>query len=378
MTPREPVAPQSSHGCAKCGRESNAISQAIGVCVDCLRKGGKEILRTAAAMHAENHERFGLPPAVPRSRGGVRCSVCVNRCSLADGQLGYCGVRKNIRGNLVERSGGPERAFVEWYHDHLPTNCVGDWVCPGGTGSGYPRYAHCKGAERGYKNLAVFYCACSFDCLFCQNWHFRRPENRDEPRSVEEMVDAVDETTACICFFGGDPTPQIQHAIKASEVAREKCKGKILRICWETNGSMDRGFLDRAAELSFESGGCVKFDLKAWNENVHIALTGVTNKRTLENFRHLVDLSLKRPDPPFLIVSTLLVPGYMDETEISGIAHFIAELNPAIPYTLLGCYPHFYMSDLPRTSWKDAQRCAEICQEAGLSRVRLVNPHLLW
>jgi pyruvate formate lyase activating enzyme len=141
---------------------------------------------------------------------------------------------------------------------------------------------------------------------------------------------------------------------------------------------MDRELLDQAARLSFESGGCVKFDLKAWNENVHVALTGVTNRRALENFRHLAALSLKRPDPPFLIASTLLVPGYIDENEVSALARFIASLNAAIPYTLLGFYPHFYMSDLPRTSWKHAQRCAEVCREAGLVRVKLGNPHLFW
>ena len=28
----------------------------------------------------------------------------------------------------------------------------------------------------------------------------------------------------------------------------------------------------------------LKFDLKAWNENLHRALTGLSNRRTLENF----------------------------------------------------------------------------------------------
>jgi pyruvate formate lyase activating enzyme len=362
--------------CGSCGKESDLISKAIGVCVECLRQGSEDVRETAIASHAANHEDYGLPPAVPRMRGGVKCSVCVNTCSPGKGELGYCGVRKNVQGELVELSGGKNNAFVEWYHDSLPTNCVGDWVCPGGSDAGYPEYSHCEGAERGYKNLAVFYCACSFDCLFCQNWHFRHPRNRERPHSAEELVAAVDDTTSCICYFGGDPTPQIDHAIGASELARRKREGHILRICWETNGSMNPRLLDKAAELSFVSGGCVKFDLKAWNENLHRALTGVTNRRTLENFRRLAALSLKRPDPPLLIASTLLVPGYVDETEISHLARFIAELNPAIPYTLLGYYPHFYMNDLPRSSWKHAHRCADICRDAGLLRVRLGNPHL--
>jgi hypothetical protein len=35
---------------------------------------------------------------------------------------------------------------LSWYKDPLPTNCVGDWVCAGGTGAGFPRHAHVESA----------------------------------------------------------------------------------------------------------------------------------------------------------------------------------------------------------------------------------------
>jgi hypothetical protein len=47
---------------------------------------------------------------------------------------------------------------------------------------------------------------------------------------------------------------------------------------------MAKSLLDEMVELALNSGGCIKFDLKAWDENLHIALTGITNKRTIENF----------------------------------------------------------------------------------------------
>ena len=84
-----------------------------------------------------------------------------------------------------------------------------------------------------------------------------------------------------------------------------------------------------------------------------------------------------RPVPPLLIASTLLVPGYIDEDEISSIAKFIASINPEIPYSLLGFYPHFYMSDLPVASKSLAQRCLIAAQEGGLKNVRIGNAHLL-
>jgi pyruvate formate lyase activating enzyme len=266
---------------------------------------------------------------------------------------------------------------VSWYYDPLPTNCVADWVCPGGTGAGYPQFAYSPQAERGYKNLAVFYQACSFDCLFCQNWHYRYWATRESKVNAQELVEAVDSRTACICYFGGDPTPQLPHALRASRLALARNRGRILRICWETNGSMHPALLRQAAELSLNSGGCIKFDLKAWSEELHIALCGMSNKRTLQNFRLLAEYIERRPSPPFLVASTLLVPGYIDKEEISGIAGFISSINPDIPYTLLAFHPQFMMSDLPTTSRRHAEECLAEAKAKGLKRVRLGNVHLL-
>jgi len=35
---------------------------------------------------------------------------------------------------------------------------------------------------------------------------------------------------------------------------------------------MGSGLLDKMIELSLNSGGCIKFDLKAWDENLHLVL----------------------------------------------------------------------------------------------------------
>jgi pyruvate formate lyase activating enzyme len=152
---------------------------------------------------------------------------------------------------------------------------------------------------------------------------------------------------------------------------------RILRICWETNGSMQAEFLFMMADLSLKSGGCIKFDLKAWDEGIHLALCGVTNQKTLDNFRMLAKWTEQRSEPPFLIASTLLVPGYVEEPEVEKIAGFISSLNPKIPYSLLAFYPQFYLNDLLTTSKSHALRCKAIAEKAGLKNVRIGNVHLL-
>jgi pyruvate formate lyase activating enzyme len=140
---------------------------------------------------------------------------------------------------------------------------------------------------------------------------------------------------------------------------------------------MHPALLRQAAEISLNSGGCIKFDLKAWNEGLHIALCGVSNKRTLENFQLLAEYAKRRPSPPFLVASTLLVPGYIDKQEVSQIAGFIASSNPDIPYSLLAFSPQFMMTDLPTTSRRHAEECLAEAKAQGLRRVRVGNVHLL-
>ncbi len=136
--------------------------------------------------------------------------------------------------------------------------------------------------------------------------------------------------------------------------------------------------LDRIVEIALVSGGCIKFDLKAWNESIHIALTGTSNRRTLENFERAALRISERPEVPLLVASTLLVPGYVDLEEVRNIARFIASLDPNIPYSLLAFHPDFLMDDLPTTSWEHMMSCYEAAKEAGLTIVHIGNRHLLW
>ncbi len=370
---------QSSYGasitCQRCGGKSPLISQAISLCQDCIREDFIQVLPLVEKAHSRAREPFDLAHKPPKVAKGRSCYLCANECRPGSRGKGYCGLRINRENKLVGATA--EKGNVSWYYDSLPTNCVAAWVCPGGTGAGYPRFAFSEGPEYDYKNLAVFYQACSFDCLFCQNWQYRYSATKGSKVDALDLAQAVDERTACICYFGGDPSPQMPHAIRASRLALERNKGRILRICWETNGSMHPALLRQAAELSLNSGGCIKFDLKAWSEELHIALCSVSNKRTLENFKMLSQYVRRRPSPPFLIASTLLLPGYIDNEEISQIAAFISSLSPDIPYALLAFHPQFMMNDLPPTSRRHAKECLEAAKAQGLTNVRLGNIHLL-
>jgi pyruvate formate lyase activating enzyme len=361
--------------CQICHNFAPEISKALGLCPDCIYREPKRSREIAINVHSISRKKWDLPGSAPRDPDGLACNLCVNQCRIPEGEQGYCGLRRNVGGRM--QGVGADRGNLSWYHDPLPTNCVGDWICAGGTGCGYPHYANREGPEYGYDNLAVFCQACTFNCLYCQNWQFRYQTHQIPEKKNTDLIKALTNKTACICYFGGDPTPQLPYLLKASTNAVEKKDDRILRICWETNGSMAGHLLNELAESALRTGGCIKFDLKAWDETLHRVLTGVTNRQTLKNFKKLAKRIPERPIPPLLIASTLLVPGYISPGEIERIAAFIKDIDPDIPYSLLAFYPQHEMHDMKPTSRKQAQECLDAAHRAGLKKVRIGNQHLL-
>ncbi len=135
--------------------------------------------------------------------------------------------------------------------------------------------------------------------------------------------------------------------------------------------------LDAAVQYSLDTGGCIKFDLKAFDDAIHQALTGVSNRRTLENFARAARRFAERPELPLVVASTLLVPGYVDPEEVRAIARYIASIDIRIPYALLAFAPNFYFHDLPCTSTAHALEAEAAARSAGLTNVRIGNRHLL-
>jgi pyruvate formate lyase activating enzyme len=329
--------------------------------LDCIRNQCQEALDITDVAHAAARHPFGLPERPPRTEEGRRCGLCVQDCVIGEGERGFCGLREVRNGKLHHLAGTPNRGLAHWYRDPLPTNCVADPICAGHT-------------QRGKHNLAVFYAACTVDCLFCQNWHFRETDLvRSDKITAQQLADAANPRTYCVCYFGGDPGSQMAHALATSHLLAQR--GVV--VCWETNGTAHPRLMDRALDLSLSTGGCVKFDLKAYDDNLHRALTGASNRQTLENLSRAATRFDERPTPPPVIASTLLVPGYVDAEEVGHIARFIADLNPAIPYALLGFAPQFLFPDLPHTSVRHAEQAQSAARAAGLHTVRIGNRHLL-
>jgi len=358
--------------------EHKVVSESLSVCYDCILSFESEAEIFISEAHKTARNKFNLPVKAP-SGELQSCSFCNHNCSFGIDDISFCGLRYTEDGTFVSKT-NTETAVLDFYFDPLPCNCCASWFCPAGTGNGYPDYAYKEEEETGFYNLSIFFYGCSFNCLFCQNKN-HKSVGLGSTVSVEQLTSSFlnNAQVSCVCFFGGSPEPQFDFALNLSERIIEiaKREKRISRICWEWNGFGNRKKVQKAAELSLESGGNIKFDLKAWSPSIHKALTGVDNKKVLENFEFIGRKFFgERPDVPILNATTLLVPGYINEKEVEQIASFIASINDEIPYSLLGFHPQFEMSDLPFTSLELAENCFEIASDY-LKKVNIGNKHLL-
>ncbi|RLI82589.1 radical SAM protein, partial [Archaeoglobales archaeon] len=213
--------------CVSCGKKVH--SKNLPLCPECARRDSDVYRTLHRVIEVRETEVIG------------KCCLCTNFCEFSDNTTGLCGLRGIADGKRFSLC-SPNNALLSYYEDPLPTNCCNAWFC--------------EGSKMHGTNLAVFYYGCNFDCLFCQNWQHKNVE-RANLVSVEEMVEAaMKDRVKCICHFGGSPEPQLTFALRFSE---KTAKEKDLMVCWEWNGGGREKYVRKAAEISSQTNGTIKF-----------------------------------------------------------------------------------------------------------------------
>ena len=247
----------------------------------------------------------------------VVCDLCAHRCSLTEGGIGRCGVRRHVAGQLVTDSDGQLVAAHAAPIERKPFH----HVAPG--------------------SLSFSYAAagCTLRCAYCQNWMISQtvkegpgPEARHW--TAEALVEAA-LASGCevLAATYGEPTVFYEFALRAAQAGRE---AGLLNV-WKTNGLTS---LPAVATMApwLEA---VNVDLKGWDAERHLQRLGGERDDVLAATEAWHRAGV------FVEVTSLLLPDQLaDWAELDALSAWILDhLGPETPWHLSRYHPDYRLAD---------------------------------
>jgi len=222
------------------------------------------------------------------------------------------------------------------------------------------------------ESYTVFMAGCNYKCVGCQNWTIS--QYPDNAMSIRGYIDAAELASECVAalhsragwmmgadrifFSGGEATVHLPYI---EQVVREARKiDPEVKVNFDTNGFMTEESLRRV--LAFTTS--ITFDIKAYADETHRALTGASSAPVLRN----AEIVGHEAPEKIWEYRILAIPG-MNESEIERIAAFIAGIDPDLPVNFLAFRPNFLAENHPGASTELMDRCVHVAREFGLTNV---------
>lgn len=218
------------------------------------------------------------------------------------------------------------------------------------------------------QSFTVFLAGCNFRCLNCQNWRIaHRGVGNGEPvepvRLAERAVEAVNSGRGRmigadrVFFSGGSPTPSLPYVERVVEEV-----GGIgdLKFNYDTNGFLTEETLDRVLDLA----DSVTFDVKAFDDGTHRALTGAPVGPVLRN----AETVATEADDLLWEFRYLLIPG-VNCQEVGPLAKFLADIDEGLPLQFLAFRPEYVLESHPAPTRAELGKAVEEAKSAGLRSV---------
>lgn len=315
----------------------------------CSSTGNEESARKGSGESLMNHEaddaRFVVEAKFYRKLANrkIECRLCPRGCSVAAGQLGYCGVREN-RGGV----------FYSLVHSRVCAVHV-DPV------EKKPLFHYLPGTTA----LSLGTAGCNVNCKFCQNWGISqsRPEQvaaaHVPPRRVAEIAKQCHCPT--IAFTYSEPVVFSEFLMDAADAGHEAG----IRSLVVSNGFIQ----DDALRVAYGKMDAVKIDLKAFSESFYQRVVRGRMRPVLDTLVRL------RTMGKWTEIVYLVVPGMNDsDAEFTGLAQWVkANLGADVPLHYTQFHPDYLLKDLPITPLATLERAREIALAEGLNFVYIGN-----
>jgi len=219
------------------------------------------------------------------------------------------------------------------------------------------------------ESYTVFVAGCNYRCLNCQNWTISQyPDNGFRQRGYEDPKDLAKECiyqldswsakimgADRIFFSGGEATIHLPYIEKVVEEVR-KIKPDT-KINFDTNGYLTEKSLKRVLDFTTS----ITYDLKAYHDEVHRALTGASSDPVLRNAEYIGRHAKEK-----LWEYRILVIPRINEDEIKPLAEFIAGIDPSLPVCFLAFRPNFVLENHPGPDRTLMDKCVTVAKDSGL------------
>jgi len=278
-------------------------------------------------------------------QSAVRCTLCPRRCRIADGETGFCGVRRNKNGILYAESYGRPAAIQV---DPIEKKPLREFF-PGSFALSFGTFG------------------CNLSCDFCQNHslscgRYPVPAEESQETAPEELVQlARRHHCSSIAFTYNEPTVFFEYMLDTAKAA----KSAGLLTVLVSNACIEP---EPAAEL-FPWIDAANFDLKSIRREFyqkHCAGSLDAVQRTIEAFyqtgRHLE-------------LTNLVIPQENDsEEEIFDYLDYVeTRLSRTVPLHFSAFFPCHRLQNRPTTPRETILKIREYAERRGFRHVYCGN-----
>jgi len=272
--------------------------------------------------------------------GRLHCYLCPRHCHIGEGQAGFCFIRKNEGGRLLQLGYGRPAALQIDPIEKKPLN----HFLPG------------------TRILSMGTAGCNMGCLFCQNWDISKAK-ADQVRAAQlsplEVVELAQERgTPSIAFTYNEPTIWGEYVIDIAREARRQGVNTVM---------VSNGYITREAFFEvYRHIDAANIDLKAFSEGFYGKITMTHLEPVLETLKWL-----RHETNVWFEITNLMIPTLNDDdSETQRLCGWILEnLGDDVPLHFTAFHPDFKLQDKPRTPPETLHAARAIALDAGLHYV---------
>jgi len=273
----------------------------------------------------------------------VKCNLCARGCTIRDGGIGFCLVRKNEGGKL--------------YSLVYAKACS---VCVDPINKKPLSHFH-----PGSLVMSIATVGCNFRCRFCDNWVISQEKEISGYDFPPEHVVKATKENGCqgISYTYTEPTIFFEYAYDTAKLARKEGFFNT----FVTNGYMTTEavrtiapVLD-AATVDFKGGGDPQF---------YKEFSAVPSVEPIyDSLKEMKKCGIH------VEITNLVVPKVGDDLEtIKELATWVKDnLGKDTPFHLLRFHPDYKLTDIPSTSLQTLEKACNLSVDVGLNYVYIGN-----